>query len=52
MFPTKPSGKPLSTVCGLRLLRRVLFRLGAVSAIDSPTIADLKRLLTLRIDNA
>lgn len=50
MFPIKPSGRPMSPAYELQHLRRALYRLGAVSASNSPTIADLRRLLALRID--
>ncbi len=40
----------MSPAYELQHLRRALYRLGAVSASNSPTIADLRRLLALRID--
>jgi len=50
MFPTKPSGQPLPTLYELQHLRRALHRLDAVGDTSSPTIADLKRIVNLRIN--
>jgi predicted cation transporter len=50
MFPIKPSGRPLALAYELQHPRLALYRLGTVSATNSPTIADLHRLLALRIN--
>ncbi len=50
MFPIKPSGHPMSPAYELQHLRRALYWLGAVNESNSTTIADLQRLLALRIN--
>ena len=50
MFPKKPSSVSLSPVYELQHLRRALYRLNAVGDTNSHTIADLKRLVSLRIN--
>jgi len=50
MFPIKSSGRPLSPTYELQHLRLALYRLGAASATNSPSIIDLQRLLALRIN--
>jgi len=51
MFSTKPSSLSLSPLYELQHLRRALYRLNAVAETNSPTIADLKRIVSMRINH-
>ena len=51
MFSKKSSRLSLSPLYELQHLRLALYRLNAVAETNSPTIADLKRIVSMRINH-
>jgi hypothetical protein len=49
MYPIKPSDRSMSPLYELQHLRGALYRLNAIGETNSRTIADLKRIVALRI---